>query len=266
MVQLSVRYEDTPFLETSETHPQPNRLNWRCEMLLTQNIEAIRGKRILDMASHDGRFSYACLKLGAKHVTGIEGRSHLINSAKKNLALLGYDLNNFSFLHGDIFEFLGKFESGDFDTILCFGFFYHTIKQVELLHEIKRLCPQYFILDTCVQREDYVIKLLRLRRKFRLKHILPRNLQKLLVSLEERKLVFKFEDSCTEGKTIDPSGMVAIPTKPLIEALLRLHGFNFCQINWHDANIKSWEYLEDYRKGKRISYAAQLAPQPSKKT
>ena len=46
MVQLSVRYEDTPFLETSETHAQPNRLNWRCKMLLTQNIKAIRGKRI----------------------------------------------------------------------------------------------------------------------------------------------------------------------------------------------------------------------------
>src|SRR3989304_9445103 len=109
MTPLSVNYEDTIFLQTGTIHAEALRLNWRCEMLLTRNVEAIKNKRILDLASHDGRFSYACLKLGAKHVTGIENTGHLVDSAKKNLEVLGYNSENFAFLQGDIYEFLPKF-------------------------------------------------------------------------------------------------------------------------------------------------------------
>ena len=76
-----VDYKDTPFLETGKIKAEalPYRLNWRCEILLTRNQEAINGKRILDLASHDGVFSYACLKLGASHVTGVEGGGNWLN-------------------------------------------------------------------------------------------------------------------------------------------------------------------------------------------
>ena len=53
---------------------EPDWFNWRCEILLTRNQEAIKNKNILDLASHVGALTYGCLKLGAKHVTGVEGK------------------------------------------------------------------------------------------------------------------------------------------------------------------------------------------------
>jgi len=85
---FDIDYEDSPFLRTSKTAAHSNRLNWRCEILLTRNKERIEGQRVLDLASHDGRFSYACLKLGATHVTGVEVRHHLVEFATRNLISL----------------------------------------------------------------------------------------------------------------------------------------------------------------------------------
>ena len=120
-----IDYENTPFPQTgkikAETHPY--RLNWRCEILLTRNQEAIESKRILDLASHDGMFSYACLKLGASHVTGVEGRENLVKSAIDNLTGLGYTQEHFSFIQDDVFNYLERVKPKEFDTILCFGFF-----------------------------------------------------------------------------------------------------------------------------------------------
>ncbi len=119
MQDLIVNFQNTPFLETSKTAAYSNRLNWRCELLLTRNQSVIKNKRILDLASHDGRFSWACLKLGAKHVTGVEARAYLVESSIKNLNSLGIDSANFEFICGDIFDCLANFEPEQFDTILC---------------------------------------------------------------------------------------------------------------------------------------------------
>ncbi len=45
------------------------------------------------MASHDGRFSYAALRLGAAHVTGVEGRAHLVAHAIRRQPAVAHDLD-----------------------------------------------------------------------------------------------------------------------------------------------------------------------------
>jgi hypothetical protein len=60
------------FYSTSQTGAVPNRLNQRYRACLEWNEPVIRGNRILDIASHDGRWSFAALKTGASHVVGIE--------------------------------------------------------------------------------------------------------------------------------------------------------------------------------------------------
>lgn len=62
------------FLTTSATSASPSRLNARHAAIIQGNLELFRGKRVLDIASHDGRWSFAALHAGAKHVTGIEIR------------------------------------------------------------------------------------------------------------------------------------------------------------------------------------------------
>jgi hypothetical protein len=260
-----LNYENTPFLETSRTGANANRLNWRCEILLTRNREAIRSKRVLDMGSHDGRFSYACLKLGAKHVTGIEGRSHLVKHASENLAKLGCSTRDFTFVHGDIFDYLSRDVAGEFGTVLCLGL--PTMRQVELFRHVRNLKAEYFILDTGVERlgERALVGLAALMNRVRLGRsgdalcgMLERNVFRPLWS-DKAVLTFRKVDHNIEGTTTDDSDLVALPTEPLVEMLLKGHGYRFRRLNWETAGIEDWSNMEDYKNARRASYLAQLA-------
>ncbi len=221
-----INYENTPFLQSSQTGASLDRLNFRCEILLASNQEAIKDKRILDLASHDGRFSYACLELGARHVTGVEGRHHLVKSAKKNLIDMGYEPKNFSFVQGDIFDYLHRVKPKEFDTVLCFGFFYHTIRQSELISEIRRIQPEHFLLDTLISKDTD----------------------------EKPCLVFMPESHEIEGSTIDPIDLVAWPTKNYIELILKTYGFNFKELHWSSEKLKDLREVGDYEQSIRVSY------------
>lgn len=262
---FAIDYTNSTFLCTSRTAAHAHRLNWRCEVLLRRNLEAVENQRILDLASHDGRFSYACLRLGAKHVTGIEGRSHLVKHAEDNLARLRCDEKSYSFLQGDIFDYLPTFRAFSFDTVLCFGFLYHTVKQVELIKEVSRLCPRHFILDSAVAREldeaSVLARLLSSARRFRLRHIVPGRgtLAQIRRSFSDKKAyaLFRYSDTTDESTTIDHIGICATPSKTLIEMLLGSHGFTFEELPWDRKEIKDWSNLDDYRSGSRVSYLAQ---------
>ena len=143
-----IDFSNSVFLETGVTGAIVNRLNWRCELLLTRNQERIRGKRVLDIACHDGRLSWACLQLGAEHVTGVEGNALLVERAEQNLSSYGIPPGRFRFIVSDIFDFLPQCDVREFDLILCCGFFYHTIRQVELIRELDRIRPTWVMLDT----------------------------------------------------------------------------------------------------------------------
>lgn len=247
-----VDYRNTPFLETSQTSAIAHRLNWRAEVILARNEKAIRNRCVLDLASHDGRFSYACLKLGVKHLTGIEGRAYLVRSANQNLHRVGIASHRFEFLHGDIFDWLPKFQPRSFDTILCLGLFYHTIRQVELLRQIKRLRPMHFILDSAVAKETLALRLDSWLRRKRLRRSGP------VRSLGPAYMVFRREDHHAEGSTIDRAEIVATPTKTLIEQLLRCHGFEYRQIDWLHAGVPDWSNLRQYRRERRVSYVGSL--------
>ena len=275
-----VDYENTPFLETYKIKHDAlsYRLNWRCEILLTRNQEAIKGKRVLDLASHDGLFSYACLKLGASHVTGVEGRENLVKSAIDNLTGLGYTQRHFSFIQDDIFDYLEKVQPKEFDTILCFGIFNHTIRQIELVREIKRIQPTHFILDTFIQRGIFInpfffrpSTLLKLIPRVRFRHFFQTSatMEKIKngfsfepVSPASIKqggpcLVFKPESHLRESTTIDPVDLCAWPTQSFLEIIFKSHGFSLKRLYWDKKEIKDWTSIEDYKYGARASYIIQ---------
>jgi len=77
-------FDDNPeFLETSTTASSKRRLNLRHIGIIEENEEILRGSSVVDIASHDGRWSYAALHAGATHVTGVEGRRHLIDATRQ---------------------------------------------------------------------------------------------------------------------------------------------------------------------------------------
>ncbi len=269
--QFSVNYTNTIFLKTSQTAAKANRLNWRAEVLLNQNRATIKGKRVLDLASHDGRFSYACLELGASYVEGIEARDELVHSARNNLAGLGYGDDKVRFIKSDLFDYLPLVQTGAFDVILCFGFFYHTIRQIELIHQIARIKPKYFILDTAVIPEKKInTKSFCFRLKSRIKRLIPNYILNSNNSLlryrtkanfehtQRGALVFKSESCKSEASTSDPIELVAWPNKSFIESQFEAKGIKFQELFWHRQKINNWVHLYEYRSGTRVSYIMQL--------
>jgi SAM-dependent methyltransferase len=260
-MKFQIDYAGTPFLESSKTGAEANRLNWRAEILLTRNQHVIRGRKVLDLASHDGRFSYACLQLGASMVIGVEARPHLVRNAQENLLKLGCSKDSFQVLEDDVFEYLPKVAHGDFDTILCLGFFYHTVRQVELAKEFRRIGPRHLILDTFVEKEGLLSRLINVVSLLRPKHLVrPRDTVKETRNIWKTTqgakpcLVFKRESTAVEGATIDSIEIVAWPTKSFIPQFFQCWGFASRQLPWSPEEIKDWSAIEDYKKGRRLSY------------
>jgi hypothetical protein len=107
------------------------------------------GARVLDMASHDGRWSFAAIRSGAAHVLGIEGREDLIDHAEANFEAYGVERDRYRFISGDIFDVL-PMEKPQVDVVLCLGFLYHTLRYNELFRQLRDMNPGHVIIDTAI--------------------------------------------------------------------------------------------------------------------
>lgn len=143
-------FDDYPlFYETSETASSATRLNLRHQAMIEANRDILDGARVLDLASHDGRWSFAALKAGAAHVTGVEARRPLVENANKTFAEYGVPTDRYSFVQGDMFRVLAEQEF-DVDVVMCLGFIYHTLRYGELFRGIMDAKPRHCIIDTKV--------------------------------------------------------------------------------------------------------------------
>ena len=135
--------------KSSELIPKPHRLNVTHQALFASNRDIFDGARVLDLASHDGRYSFAALKTGAAHVTGVEVRQGRIHKAQETFAFYGQDPATYTFVCGDVFEVLAR-EEFDVDVVLCLGYLYHTYRHTELMYRLHNLAPKDLIVDTMV--------------------------------------------------------------------------------------------------------------------
>lgn len=133
------------------------RLNVRHHAIIESNQKIIENKNILDIASNDGRWSFAAIKAGAAHVIGIEGRYDFYQMARKNFHDLGVDIDKHQFLQGDVFDRLKAVNAERCDTVFCLGFLYHTLRFDELFTQIKLLKPKHLIIDTKVSTSSECI-------------------------------------------------------------------------------------------------------------
>ena len=221
------------YYSTSVTGSAANRLNCRHRALIVENETAIAGKSVLDIASHDGRWSFAALSIGAKRVLGIEAREHLVTSAAETFQEYNVAKDRYGFIQGDIFEEIDKIEPRSIDTVFCFGFFYHTVHQYLLLSKIARLKPQCLIIDT-------------------------------LIELHPADAIFVMtEDTEGEGNVALAGAkrtVVGRPTRSALELMLGSFGWTAHYYDWHHAGIRQWDYLQDYHEGWRISLRVDCGP------
>jgi 2-polyprenyl-3-methyl-5-hydroxy-6-metoxy-1,4-benzoquinol methylase len=220
------------FYETSIIAAR-NRINKRYRALIEPNGEIIRGKSILDIASHDGRWSFAACKSGARYVLGIEARDHLIKNSLENMRAYGVPEGQVEFIMGDVFTRLDELEPGRFDTIFCLGFFYHTMHHMLLLNKIARLRPKHLVLDTCIDVDPDSI-----------------------VVLQSEKVAHESAGAVPDSG--DPERLlVGCPTRSALELMLASAGFRSIRyFDWHGAGIRRWDNLIEYHQGLRVSLVA----------
>jgi protein-L-isoaspartate O-methyltransferase len=144
------------FYDTSETSAYPFRLNLRYEAIFAENADVFPGARVLDIASHDGRWSMAALESGASHVLGIEARPELTEHAEATMREYGVADDRYRFVAGDVFEVLST-EEPQVDVVLCLGFLYHTLRHSELFTLIRRSGARHLVIDTELHRSDEAV-------------------------------------------------------------------------------------------------------------
>lgn len=207
------------FIETSATGPWRERLNSRYLGLIHANRELLRGARVLDLASHDGRFSFAALKNGASRVVGIELDPLVRRSAFENMELYGAPRGAYDFVSGDILDRIDDVEP--FDVVLCFGILYHLTDHMLLFSKIALREPRHLIIDTHTSRLDGAV--IELRNAF--------------------------------GQSPPPPGsyIEGYPTRAALDAMLSYFGWTFDYVDWSAYGQVDAEHLDDYRSGKRVS-------------
>jgi predicted nicotinamide N-methyase len=211
------------FYGTSQTTPWPDRLDARHKVIIEGNREIIRGRQILDVASHDGRWSFAAIKAGADHVTGIEARSHLIENANANFDAYGIPKEKYRFVHGDAFEVL-RAEPLKVDTVLLLGFFYHTADHMLLLKLLTLRARPAIIIDTAISKSPDAV-----------------------VDLRE-------EDTAVESNAAgkESKALVGYPSRGAIQLFAKQIGYSMTELDW--GQFLHLEGLPDYRNDGRSTF------------
>lgn len=213
------------FRETSVVGMEGNRLDWRWEAIFNRNRELFDGTRVLDLASHDGRWSMAALDAGAVHVTGIEGRESLVAAARDTFGHYGAT-DRSRFVCGDIVDVLARTEGATFDVVLNLGFLYHTPKHFEVFELMARVKPGTVILDTVVYPKDGATAR------------------------------FYAEGTGWDGAAVSdrPHTVVGVPSPDYLKLLAGCFRYRFREIEWHKLGVGDWLGLEDYFRGDRRTY------------
>jgi ubiquinone/menaquinone biosynthesis C-methylase UbiE len=221
------------FLETTETISSRSRLNARWRAIIGWNTAILAGRRVLDLGCHDGRWSFAALEAGARHVIGIEARAHLVQKAAENFSHYGVSADSYDFVTGDAVEALRALKPASIDVVMCLGFFYHTLEHMRLLLEARRLGAEYIIIDTSISPAKEPIVALAFE------------------STEDTRNAVDY------GLTGNNKALVGVPSRSGLLAMLDYAGYQADFFDWQNNAVGDWTDLPDYAAHLRVTVRAQ---------
>lgn len=138
------------------------RMNLRYHMMVKPFAAELKDARVLDLAAHDGRWSYALAAAGARDVIGVEARAETIEGFAQ---FPDEKIKERVQLHaGDIDTEMDKMIAAKsrFDVVACFGIFYHIMDHYGLLARIAQLRPKLVIIDgEFINANNAIIQLIR---------------------------------------------------------------------------------------------------------
>lgn len=123
------------------------RMNRRHARIVAPFAKDLTGARVLDLAAHDGRWSYALAEHAAE-VVGVEARPELI--ARFALYPAGALHRRVTLVGADIYRDLdARIAVGEtFDVVAMFGIFYHVMDHYGLLAKVAQLRPRLILIDS----------------------------------------------------------------------------------------------------------------------
>jgi SAM-dependent methyltransferase len=229
-----VNYDNTPW--GVDDPGGRNRLYQRSLNMFERNAHLIKDKHVLDLACNTGRMAYGVVSCGATKVTGVEFRQHLVDQGRESFASVGL-ADKMEFNQGDLFEFLRKSQPDTYDVVMCLGFLYHTVDQVEFFRQAKRLNPETIIVDTAVAKNYWWFG--------------KQNWGK-----PPALFLGANEDPAEDRNTSDVDGIVFLPTTSFLEAMFDRIGYKWTRVPYNSSTVSNWDTMDAYKKGKRASYVA----------
>jgi Methyltransferase domain len=132
------------------------RMNWRHAHIVAPLKDEIKGARILDLGSHDGRWPIAYADAGAREVIGIEGRQTLVDqfdsfqSPNKDRVRLEV---------GDFVDAMDRLRAAGetFDIVSCLGVYYHTMQHYRMMCQMASFRPSLIIIDSEFAKSEEAI-------------------------------------------------------------------------------------------------------------
>ena len=123
------------------------RMNRRHARIVAPFKEDLIGAQVLDLAAHDGRWSYA-LAEHAERVVGVEARPDLIDRFAQYPA--GPQHGRVKLVCDDIYRDLDKrlIRDETFDAVMLFGIYYHVMDHYGLLARVTQLEPELIVIDS----------------------------------------------------------------------------------------------------------------------
>lgn len=200
------------------------RMNARHAFLIEPFKEEIKGARVFDIASHDGRWAYAFAAAGAKEVVGVEARQNLIDE------FVGYpdaDVRNRVELRcNDLFKELEKEVSNGetYDVVGVFGILYHIMDHFRLLQLVKALQPKLIIVDSEFMDRGWPMIQMQRERTFNILNAAPQ----------------------FEGQEYT---MVGYPSFKALDSMADVLGYDVIWLDWDsvpkDQRKGIWDYYRD---------------------
>jgi hypothetical protein len=208
------------------------RINKRYHAIIEAHKDIFAGKHVLDIASHDGRWSFAAVKAGCTSVIGIEGRQHFVDSAVHNFTNYGIDPAQFRFIRADVVEYL-RHSCIKVDVVLLLGFYYHIHCHADFAALVAGTGASRVVLDTAVAPDDDPV-----------------------IRLWD-------EPTALQANAIGdrPTALVGAPSRSAVRLMFLHAGFNAQEIDWCSIlNQYGPEGVEDYRDGTRTTFLLQRRP------
>ena len=241
-------------------------LNARVENLLTNHLGSIKGKRVLDMASHIGTFSFAALQMGAEFIQGVDTEKRTVEKCKELFEIQKVEKQRYKFEIRDAFDLLENSPENSWDTILCFGMLYYTTEPLRLLKLMQKAARDCILLDTftasyaAIQGKD-ALGIYPLMQDDTL------NLPMMITSMTQAgKKDYQLPQSFKhKGKQLS---LTTFPTQTLLEIWFKSLNMDFKILDWSTYATRecSWRDLETpdqkksshwadvYASGVRVSY------------